>query len=140
MADVPFVEVWTGSVAADSARVFVGVPFFESDGGGNIPTPPVVTLISPAEGAIEPDSVIVIEVTDAQDFSALLLAMRCGAAGIYEVIHDGSSFAPAYTAAPNSFQVIANGWRYSLRRLGGWPPGVSFSTKVFAVDTKGSAA
>lgn len=78
---------------------------------------PTVTVVSPAvtEG-ISSTTPIVVDVTQA---TALISASFPGLS-TYEVVHDGTSFAPAY-AALSSRTAITGGFRYTLLRQQGWP-------------------
>lgn len=85
-------------------------------------TPPSVSDFSPAPGTpISVGSKVAFSVTDNLGaFSTVAVLALFPNLGIYEVVHDGTAFGPAYSA--NGIrQAIANGWRYTLLRDGGWP-------------------
>lgn len=101
------------------------------------PSPPVVTLITPAEGEIAADTPIVIEVTDADGFAALIVVAEMPAVEIADVVHDGTEFKPAY-AAGSTREAIANGWRYTILRRSAWPAAPTIT--VHPVDALGAGS
>lgn len=101
------------------------------------PSPPVVTLITPAEGVIDADTPIVIEVTDADDFSALIVVAEMPAVEIADLVHDGTEFKPAYVAG-STREAITDGWRYTILRRTAWPAAPTIT--VHPVDTLGAGS
>jgi len=96
---------------------------------------PDVTLVSPAEGeALAAAEPVTIDVADDVALRRVLLVADNGR-GPWEVIHDGTAFAPFYSASSRT--VIAGGYRFTCRRDGGWF-GAALSVRVFALDTSGN--
>jgi Concanavalin A-like lectin/glucanases superfamily len=107
-------------------------------GGGSpapTPTPPTVTWVSPT-GVLTAGMPIVVDATDADGFSALVL-MAEFSNGAYEVVHDGVAFAQAY-ATRSTRTVIDGGFRYSVVRYGGWF-GSRVVMRLTAVDSAGAS-
>lgn len=97
-------------------------------------TPPVVALVSPSAGsAITRDTEIVIDVTDAVGLATAPL-FASYPSGAYDVVHDGVAFATYY--AISSRAAISGGYRYKLRRVGGWRESPTFKPRP--VDTGGN--
>ena len=100
---------------------------------------PVFQNVSPSPSfAIDPATPIMFDVVDTDASLTLvvpIIIIDPNVAG--ELVHDWtlSQFAAAY-AANSSRLVIANGFRYTFRRLNGWtsPP----SLRVWAVDSAGN--
>jgi hypothetical protein len=101
-------------------------------------TPPVVTFATADGSTLSGDSTVTLSVTDADDFSALLLAIEFSD-GTYEVVHDGAAFAGRYDARSTRI-AIEGGYTYVLDRDLGWPRVDSFTVKVFPVDTLGATS
>lgn len=100
------------------------------------PTAPEVELVSPAaDSAITRSTPIVIDVTDASAFAAIFVWVVY-LNGDEEVAHNGTTFAARY--AHGSLRTdIAGGFRYTLRRAGGWP--LAPTVRILPVDTFGNA-
>lgn len=101
------------------------------DGGA-----PVVTLISPSVlEALDRDTAIVVEVTDNVALGRVLLVAQLESLGVEELVHNGDRFAAAFSGS-SSRVAVAGGWRYTVKRGGGWaaPPTLT----VYAVDSTGT--
>lgn len=100
-------------------------------------TPPVISGYVPAAGSsIEKNTAIQFDVTDdSGQFSLILLAVTLN--GIMEVVHDGSAFKGLYAGA-SVRSIIANGFRFTVVRQGGWTGSPTFET--FAIDAEGNRA
>lgn len=111
----PAFTVSTGTFAFFWFAEFAGLPdVVEGD-------PPVIALVSPAEGAIAASTDIVVDVTDPDgDLSRVTLYLAMPLVGIVEAVYDWdtSAFLGAYAAA-STVTPIANGFRFTLDR-GGW--------------------
>lgn len=84
-------------------------------------TPPVVALIEPADGGeLDRFAAIVLEVTDETALGRVFVVARFPTLGVEEVVHQGDRFASLYTGA-SSRASITGGYRYSVKRNGGWP-------------------
>lgn len=98
---------------------------------------PTVTLVSPANGAaVAPDAVVVLEVTVATALRRVVLVAKMPGAQLWEAIHDGDAFGPAYLGSTRA--AIAGGFRYTIRRAVAWPSAPTLW--VAAVDTNGDEA
>jgi hypothetical protein len=98
-------------------------------------TAPTVTLVSPADGSTITRTPIVVDVTDASTFAALFVWVTYNDGRAPDLVHDGESFQVPF--AGNSTRVsISGGYRYTLRRAGGWP--AAPTVHVLPVDTAGN--
>ncbi len=105
------------------------------------PTPadPVVALVSPPEGALDSDGLIVVDVTSADPLAVLILTILLPGISSNEVVYRAGAFGPSYTGVRNIVTTISGGYRFKVVRNGGWPPGgVTFSADV--VTTSGAEA
>lgn len=101
-------------------------------------SPPTIAYITPP-GPVDPPDVIVIDALDADSPAPdTFLFVRLAGGGIVDVVWDGAAFTPQYAT---SLRVpVANGHRFTLRRLGdGWPPG-SITFNGHAFDDTGNKA
>lgn len=96
---------------------------------------PTVTLVSPPVGRINRHDALTVDVTDLSGFArVVVMAMFPSSSGPWEVVHDGLTFGPGYTGSTRT--AIANGFRYILRRQGGWFADPTL--RVIAIDAKGN--
>lgn len=101
-------------------------------------TPPEVEITSPPPySAILPTTPLRVRVTDGTGLRRVMLLAEFAGSRVYEVVHDGTQFAPLYRSA-SVRQSIANGYQYELRRSGGWPG--SPTLRVAAIDVAGNEA
>lgn len=99
-------------------------------------TPPVVDNYDPLPGTtIAATDTISFDVTDDSGSFCSVMITASFPDGSWEVVHTGDAFAPRY-AAGSSRTVIANGFRYTCRRAGGWP--ASPTIVSFPVDAAGN--
>ena len=98
--------------------------------------PPTITLVSPTEGPIDANTTIVLDVTDESDLVCVIVYVSYGD-GLVEMIHDNVNFMPRF-AASSTKEEIVDGYRFTLRRSGGWPS--SPTIRVRAVDSEGNAS
>jgi hypothetical protein len=99
---------------------------------------PVVGAMTPdpSAGPIDPQAAIGFTVTDASAlFRDLLVLVAFAGTNLYEVVWDGSAFAPFYNAQ-STIAPITNGFQFSLRRAGGWAGGPVIT--VHAIDVAGA--
>jgi len=96
----------------------------------------LVDVVSPAQGSVlvDGEAVTVDVVSPTGAFSAILIALRHGTG--YDVVWDGAGFAPRY-AALSTRSVVDCGYRFTLRRTGGWPDAPSLV--VVAADDGGNS-
>lgn len=104
-------------------------------------TAPVVSNVTPTAGTgIYSTDTVGFDVTDAGGFRRVMLvadfAANINRDAIKEVIHDGTSWGPNYTGSPNARAAITNGYRYTIRRVDGWPSAPTITP--FAIDTSGN--
>lgn len=118
---------------ASPRYVTVGDPI-ATGGGGDDPTPPVVTAETPQGTVLTPATPVVFTVTDEIELRRVIVHVRHAGRLAVEVVHDGDDFAPLY--AGSSRTAITGGWRYSVTRLGGWLSAPTF--RVFAADAAGN--
>lgn len=97
-----------------------------------------MTFLSPTPGQPLPSrgSSVIVEVVDFDGLQALVVTAEF-ASGAYEVVHDGDNFADRY-AAGSTRVTIAGGYRFTVRRGGGWFDDVTIH--VLAVDPRGGLA
>jgi hypothetical protein len=103
------------------------------------PDPPVVTFVAPTPGTtLQPGGTITVDVTDpGSGLRLTFLAIIESGTELVELVHDGSSFMPRYVG--HSYRTaITDGFRYFLRRAGGWPAGMVLTLRVWSVDKSGN--
>lgn len=99
---------------------------------GPTPVPPTITYVTPP-GQVPQNGSIVFDITDVDSgYTAFIFARMQDAS--QEVVFDGALFAAYY--ATSSRVAIANGYRYTVRRHGGWPS--DFTIRANAIDTTGA--
>jgi hypothetical protein len=121
---------------ASASSIDMGGRAYAPIGGTTIipVTPPVVSNILPANGTpIYATTPLQFDITDTDVFTAVIV-MVSFADGTYEVVYDSSVFATGY--ASSTFSEITDGFRFVLRRRGGWPS--SPTLKVIGVDAAGA--
>lgn len=122
----------------DDAAVFAGARSMllaTGGGGGGDTTAPDVALVTPADGsAIARSAPLVIDVTDASDFASIF-AWVVYPNGNTEVAYDGEAFTAAFAGSSTRVS-ISGGYRYTLRRAGGWPAAPTI--RVRPVDVAGN--
>lgn len=96
---------------------------------------PISTVVSPASGVLDAQGAIVLDVTDTDSaLRRVFLVMRIPALGLEELVHQGDRFTPTY-AARSTRVAIADGFRYTINRAGGWP--ASPVLDVYPIDVSG---
>ena len=113
---------------------------FES-GSPADPIPPIATVISPPVGTdVEPDTVIVVEITDNNAVALSPLYAEFPGWPSAEMVYNGTSFLTPYAALSAAVDLGNGGVRLSVRRSdsggGGWPGNVSLT--FLATDTGGN--
>lgn len=103
-------------------------------------------MSGPTIGNRSPDPSIAVGVTDPISFDItqgsnplldIFIAVKMAGTNLYEVAFDGHAFAPLYIAQSRQLS-ISGGYRFILRRTGGWAGAPSVLTK--AIDTSGLEA
>ncbi len=123
---------------------------FSANEDGNtveVSATPIVTsnLVKPAVSNQSPPSgtplaltaSVSFNVTDDSGLRRVMLTVRQSGVGIEEVAYNGNVFVGFY-AGVSTLQSIAGGYRFTLRRRGGWQGGPTFT--VYAFDTSGNEA
>lgn len=105
--------------------------------GSGETTPPVVTNFTPANGSLRRDEAIGFDVTDDTGLRRVQVVAEFPD-GAWEVIHDGTQFAPLYEVG-GARTGITDGYHYACSRQGGWR-GRSLKIRVYPVDTSGNEA
>lgn len=107
-------------------------------GGGGGGNPPTITNYQPPIGTpIVATSPIQFDVLDDEtNFRRVFVEVAFpDSTGVTEVVHDGTGFQGLYSAG-SSRVIITGGFRYLVRRSGGWPGTPEFL--VFAIDHAGN--
>jgi hypothetical protein len=83
--------------------------------------PPSVSNFTPSGGEnITKQTPIGFDVTDDTGLAVVFIYAKYAKGETWEVVHDGHSFSPLF-AGLSTREAIANGYRFSVRRVGGWP-------------------
>lgn len=97
---------------------------------------PVISNLAPPAGtAIAPGDAITFTITDNRGFRRIMVLVTQDGEGVEEVAHDGNAFRGFYQTV-SSREIVAGGWSYSIRRVGGWTSNPSI--RVFGFDTSGN--
>jgi len=84
-------------------------------------TPPVVSNLIPADGdPILPNTPIQFDITDEDGFAFIMPLIILDPYRLPEVVHNNVDFEPLYLEGGSTRVAITNGYRYTLRRKGGW--------------------
>src|SRR5688500_905362 len=107
----------------------VGLP--SGGGPGNGAAPTIQNVVPALNTGIVPETVVRFDVVDADDdlFDVVLFAIFVGT-GNWEVIWDGDQFSPRYLQGSRR-DAIATGFRYTLKRAGGWPETPKIRARAF---------
>lgn len=110
-------------------RWFTAAPITPPD-----PLPPELGEVSPEPGsALERLQPVTLEVLDPRErLRRVVLHARFAGSEALEVVHDGDGFAPLFAASERV--AIAGGFRYTLRRRGGWPGHPTIRPLAFNAD------
>lgn len=98
--------------------------------------PQIVNVVPVSGTTITATSTISFDVIDLTNpIRRVIVTVTHGSkANVTEVIHDGTEFKGAYQYV-STIETIPNGYRYTLKRTGGWFSSPYF--EVFAIDTTG---
>ena len=109
------------------AVVGIGIAISQLISGGS--TIPLVMNVSPASSStIQPTDALQFDVTDPTLRRAIVVVVYPSGDG--ELVHDGSAFFPPFVGSTRV--AISNGFRFVVRRTGGWRAGVDL--RVFAYN------
>lgn len=128
--DLPVYD-WVATGLPDTAFTFAGAVTSSSGDGAA----PVVTLVSPLTGQVEGAGALIVDVTDNVQLGRVFVVVRFPAIAREELVHQGERFTPDYNGQ-STREPIAGGYRFTLRRSGGWP--ASPLLDVYAVDASGT--
>lgn len=96
-------------------------------------TPPVITLVSPPEGTIGVTQEIVVDYTDVDgDLSLVVPRLNMPTLAITESMFDTALTAFEVAYVGSSRVAIANGFRFTFRRITGWP---DFTIRLLSTAT-----
>lgn len=96
---------------------------------------PVISGVNPTSGtAITVGQSIGFTVTSGTGLLRVFVSATLPGIGITEVVHDGTSFVPAYAPA-SSRTAVSGGFSYAIRRAPSWPDAPTVT--VYAEDTAG---
>lgn len=102
-------------------------------------TKPAVANLSPTPGtALQKTQPVSLEVTDVGGLRRVMVVASFPGLDLEEVVHNGTSWGPRYSLAPNARTAITNGYRFTVLRRGGWPAPPTLT--AYAVDTAGNEA
>lgn len=139
MADTPQVEVTVAPPVAqqeDDHGQSLGFELSALPPVFDTTKPTISNYLPPADASIEATDPIQFDVTD--DSGAFVrIIVTVTLAGVTEVVHDGSQFRGLY-AGLSARALIANGFRFTVARQGGWTASPTFET--FAIDAAGNEA
>lgn len=121
--------------------------YFGVTGGSGVTSNPTVTVVSPTPGvspgdpggfpaapAAAAETPIVLDVTDATPgFGLVVVTATFDDVDAEEVVYLGGNFRGNYITG-SSQVLIADGWRLSCRRDGGWPGAPTFRVRAMDVD------
>lgn len=126
----------TFAFAATDGKPFLRM-VFDNPAPPPDPNPPVVSNVTPAAGtALTPDSTVGFDLTDDVEILAAFVYVIYPDLGEAEAVHDGATFLPRFVGL-SSRSTIANGFRYTLRRSGGWKS-TNIDVRVRALDAAGN--
>lgn len=97
-------------------------------------TAPTVTLVAPLGGELARTDPVVVDVTDDVAFAAVFVWVVYPN-GTTDVVYDGTNFTASYVGASKQ-ESITDGYRYTLRRAGGWP--YAPTVRVAPIDSSGN--
>lgn len=100
---------------------------------------PTVFNATPAPGStVAPGDQLGFDVTDVDSgFRRIITSARYPNKGLWEIIHDGTAFAPFFVGSTRS--AIGDGFRYRCVRTGGWPD-TQVAFRIYAIATDGDEA
>jgi len=103
---------------------------------GGDTTPPVIDNFDPVVGTpLARNASVRFDVTDEISLRRVIVLATLG--GETYVVHDGFAFRGDFSNL-STRSAIANGWRYTVKRNGGWVDAPTF--EVCAIDTSGNEA
>lgn len=96
------------------------IKFFKIAGIPGDSIGPIVTNVTPpANTELLPADVLSFDATDETALKKVIVMAKFSGNAIWEVIYDGTRFAPIYDAG-STVAVIANGFHFDMQRLSGW--------------------
>lgn len=126
----------TQSTATQNAFVTIALEP-QSSTGPSDSVAPVIDDISPDSDTVYASSILSAKITDETGL-ALVLIVASFPDGSAEVVHDGDEFRGNYRGGVNDREAVTGGYRYTIRRTGGWVQ--SPSLEYYALDGGGNLA
>jgi hypothetical protein len=105
---------------------------------GDVTKPTVTNFLPAPGGALQKTQPISFEVSDVGGLRRVMVVAAYPSKGLEEVVHDGTSWGPQYSVAPNFRGEMEHGYAFTILRRGGWPAPPTLRT--YAVDTSGNEA
>lgn len=109
--------------------------FLDPLGEGDVTNPVVANFSPPAGSVLERNQAVSFDVTDDSGLFARVLVLAIFTTGLWEVVHDGDAFSPAYVAA-SARSAIGSGYHFSVVRGGGWFADPTI--RVIPIDASGN--
>lgn len=129
---LPIPAILTADPSAVSGIVVLGL----MGGGSDVSAPTVGNYSPPAGTPVEAADPVFFDVTDNSGlFRRVLVLVK--QLQTWELVHDGDEFVTPYLAQ-SSRENVPGGYRYRVRRSGGWVSDVW--ARVFAYDLVGNEA
>lgn len=97
--------------------------------------PVVANFTPPAGSELGRNQGVAFDVTDNSGLFARIVVAAVFSSGLWEVVHDGTSFAPAYVGA-STRTAISNGFHFNIIRSGGWF--ANPTVRVIPIDAAGN--
>lgn len=95
---------------------------------------PTIENVSPAPGAIRATDALTFDLLgNGKAIRRAIIMAQFQGLSLWEVIHDGESFSPAYSRQ-SSRDTITDGYHYSLLRMGGWPASPIITPYAMNID------
>lgn len=140
--DVVAVYLGEGRAPVDRLMLSMGValtPFPTGSGGPAGPVdaapPEVGNFDPPADAPISRGTILNFDVTDDTGIASVFIGASFEGVNRSEVVFAGQVFGPLYASSTRT--PIAGGYRFAVRRVGGWPAGLNPTLSIEAVDTAG---
>lgn len=95
-----------------------------------MPLSPTISNVTPSGGAVLPTDVIQFDVTDVSVLAMTVVVwVAYPSTGETEMVYNGSAFTSRF---PSSTRIaIANGYTFTLSRVGGWPAAPQIEVEAF---------
>lgn len=108
-----------------------------SGGGGGESEPPVIAMVTPDGSTIDATEAVGITITDNVGVTSLFVVVKFSEFGVWELVHNGTNFAPRFAGA-SSFGGTIDNLSISIVCPDGWPAPPTF--QIYAADASGNLA